>query len=280
MCWDYSSIMIFSRSKLSGLLNSLGANLTLSTLGLGLPVGISFYSLQKLGYLLDIYYRRNKPPKNILDFALYTCFFPIILAGPIERSNNLMPQILAAREIKQNDVSEALYHIFTGLFKKIVLADNLAPMVNYIFSKDPSALSGPECLAGMYLYTFQIYFDFSGYSHIAQGVAKMMGFDVMWNFKMPYFAKTPSEFWNRWHISLSSWIKEYLYIPLGGSRCGRARTLFNLSITMFLVGLWHGAAWNYVAWGLFHGFLLVAYRLIEIWATGRSTASFMQEAAW
>ena len=253
--------------------NYLGADFAPCTLGLALPVGISFYSLQKLGYLLDVYYSRNEPPANIFDFALYTCFFPIILSGPIERSTQLMPQILAPRAIKQSDISEALYHIFSGLFRKVVLADNLAPIVNIIFSTDPKALSGPECLAGMYLYTFQIYFDFSGYSHIAQGVAKLMGFDVMWNFKMPYFASTPSEFWNRWHISLSSWIRDYLYIPLGGNRLGKVRTLTNLTITMLLVGLWHGAAWNFVVWGMFHGCLLVAYRIIELWGCKRNTAS-------
>jgi D-alanyl-lipoteichoic acid acyltransferase DltB (MBOAT superfamily) len=156
-----------------------------------------------------------------------------------------------------------------GLFKKAVLADNLAPLVNYIFSRDPLTLSGPECLIGMYLYTFQIYFDFSGYSHLAQGMAKLLGFDVMWNFKMPYFSKTPGEFWKRWHISLSSWIRDYLYIPLGGNRRGAKRTMFNLIVTMLVVGLWHGAAWTFIVWGMFHGLLLIVYRLIELSPSGQ-----------
>jgi alginate O-acetyltransferase complex protein AlgI len=180
-----------------------------------------------------------------------------------------MPQILSSRLRKDDDFSEGVYHIVMGLFKKAVLADNLAPLVNFIFSRDPLSLSGPECLVGMYLYTFQIYFDFSGYSHLAQGMAKLLGFDVMWNFKMPYFSRTPSEFWNRWHISLSSWIRDYLYIPFGGNRRGATRTMFNLIVTMLLVGLWHGAAWTFIAWGMFHGLLLIVYRLIELSPLGR-----------
>jgi D-alanyl-lipoteichoic acid acyltransferase DltB (MBOAT superfamily) len=233
-------------------------------LSLALPVGISFYTLQKLGYILDNYYKRYRTHQNFLDFALYVCFFPVLLSGPIERSNRLMPQIHEVRLRKNEDFSEGVYHVALGLFKKAVLADNLAPMVNYIFSRGSLTLTGPECLMGMYLYTFQIYFDFSGYSHLAQGMAKLLGFDVMWNFKMPYFSRTPREFWNRWHISLSSWIRDYLYIPLGGNRKGATRNIFNLLFTMFLVGLWHGAAWTFIAWGAYHGLLLMSYRLIEL----------------
>lgn len=254
----------FFSKEIVQVLGSFNIIVAAPNLGMALPVGISFYTLQKLGYVLDAYFRRYGPPSNFLDFALYVCFFPLVLSGPIERSGRLMPQILETRFRRDEDFSEGIYHIATGLFKKAVLADNLAPMVNYIFSRDPVSLAGPECLIGMYLYTFQIYFDFSGYSHLAQGMAKLLGFDVMWNFKMPYFSRTPSEFWNRWHISLSSWIRDYLYIPLGGNRKGTARTAFNLILTMFLVGLWHGAAWTFIAWGVYHGLLLMSYRLIEL----------------
>ena len=259
----------FFSNEIVRILGSFDIIVAAPKLGLALPVGISFYTLQKLGYGLDAYFKRYNPPRRFIDFALYVCFFPLVLSGPIERSNRLMPQILGPRFRKDDDFSEGIYHVVTGLFKKAVLADNLAPLVNYIFSKDPLTLSGPECLVGMYLYTFQIYFDFSGYSHLAQGMAKLLGFDVMWNFKMPYFSRTPSEFWNRWHISLSSWIRDYLYIPLGGNRRGATRTMFNLVVTMLLVGLWHGAAWTFIAWGMFHGLLLIVYRLIELSPLGR-----------
>lgn len=263
-CLGFFKYYDFFSHEVARLLGSVNIVIAPADLGLALPVGISFYTLQKLGYVLDVYFKRYKPPQNFLDFALYVCFFPILLSGPIERSNRLMPEILEARLRKDEDFSEGIYHVVIGLFKKAVLADNLAPMVNYIFSRGPLTLTGPECLMGMYLYTFQIYFDFCGYSHLAQGMAKLLGFDVMWNFKMPYFSRTPSEFWNRWHISLSSWIRDYLYIPLGGNRKGATRNIFNLLFTMSLVGLWHGAAWTFIIWGAYHGLLLIGYRLIEL----------------
>jgi D-alanyl-lipoteichoic acid acyltransferase DltB (MBOAT superfamily) len=162
--------------------------------------------------------------------------------------------------VTKANLTEGAYLIVFGLFKKVVLADNMATLVNHIFNSPLDSLSGGEILLGLYAFAFQIYGDFSGYSSIAQGLAKMLGFELMWNFRMPYFSVSPSDFWKRWHISLSSWIRDYLYIPLGGNRYGTARTARNLCVTMLLAGLWHGAAWTYVIWGAFHGALMVVYR--------------------
>jgi alginate O-acetyltransferase complex protein AlgI len=249
----------FSR-EFAEVLNVFGLPVSMPLLNVILPVGISFYTFQSMSYTIDVYRRRTQPTKALLDYALYVFFFPQLVAGPIERSERLLPQMLNPRR-KQEDFREGLYHITLGLFKKIVIADNMAPIVNTVFRGDLSQLSGTECLIGVYAFAFQIYGDFSGYSSIAQGVAKWLGFDLMTNFNHPYFARSPSEFWQRWHISLSSWLRDYLYIPLGGNRQGKWRTSLNLLIVMLLGGLWHGANWTFLAWGLFHGLLLCGYRL-------------------
>jgi alginate O-acetyltransferase complex protein AlgI len=251
----------FFSNEVSVLFTGLGLDLSLPLLNVILPVGISFYTFQTMSYTIDVYRGVTKPTKKFLDFALYVSFFPQLVAGPIERSSHLLPQILKPRTIRKNDFSEGLYHVLTGLFKKIVIADNMAPIVNTIFSTPTSELSGLEVLVGVYAFAFQIYGDFSGYSSIAQGIAKWMGFDLMWNFRMPYFSVSPSDFWQRWHISLSSWLRDYLYISLGGNKGGSLFTFRNLAITMLLGGLWHGAGWTYMLWGLYHGLLLIAYRL-------------------
>jgi alginate O-acetyltransferase complex protein AlgI len=186
-------------------------------------------------------------------------FFPQLVAGPIERSSRLLPQVINPRPRRYDDFADGLFLVLIGLFKKVVIADNLALIVNGIFAEDINNLSGVDCLVGVYAFAFQIYGDFSGYSTIARGVAKWMGFDLMTNFRMPYLATSPSDFWRRWHISLSTWLRDYLYIPLGGNRGGHWRTCRNLMLTMLLGGLWHGAGWTYIAWGLFHGLILVVY---------------------
>jgi len=252
----------FFIDEFSDLLILLGFNSSLPVLNVVLPVGISFYTFQTMSYTIDVYRGVTKPTNRFLDFALYVSFFPQLVAGPIERSSHLLPQVLLKRSTNGRDFSEGFYHVVTGLFKKVVIADNMAPLVNTIFSKPPSDLTGPEVVMGAYAFAFQIYGDFSGYSSIAKGIAQWMGFELMWNFKNPYFSVTPSEFWNRWHISLSSWLRDYLYIPLGGSRGGKRKTLRNLVLTMGLGGLWHGAGWTFIFWGLYHGLLLVVYRLI------------------
>jgi len=253
----------FFSHEVSVLFTGLGLDVSLPLLNVVLPVGISFYTFQTMSYTIDVYQGVTKPTRKFLDFALYVSFFPQLVAGPIERSSHLLPQILKPRTVRENDFSEGLYHVLIGLFKKIVIADNMAPIVNSIFSTPTSDLSGMEVLVGVYAFAFQIYGDFSGYSSIAQGIAKWMGFDLMWNFKMPYFSISPGDFWQRWHISLSSWLRDYLYIPLGGNKGGTLFTFRNLVITMLLGGLWHGAGWTFMLWGLYHGLLLIVYHLFE-----------------
>lgn len=253
----------FFAHEFSAAMAGIGISIPLPFLEIVLPVGISFYTFQTMSYTIDVYRGVTKPARDFADFALYVSFFPQLVAGPIERSNHLLPQILRPRSPTTEQFIEGLYHILFGLFKKVVVADNMAPIANHIFSRPVSDLTGPEILLGIYAFAFQIYGDFSGYSSIAQGVAKWMGFDLSWNFKMPYLSASPSEFWQRWHISLSQWLRDYLYIPLGGNRGGSLMTHRNLMLTMLLGGLWHGAAWTFVLWGLYHGCLLVVYRLGE-----------------
>ncbi len=264
----------FSSEVLDGL-TLLGLDVSLPVLNIVLPVGISFYTFQTMSYTIDVYRGHTKPTNRFFDFALYVSFFPQLVAGPIERSYRLLPQILEKRPRLKEDFAEGLYHVIIGLFKKVVIADNMAPIVNNVFSRPVSDLTGPEIIVGVYAFAFQIYGDFSGYTSIAQGIAKWMGFNLSWNFKMPYFAVNPSDFWQRWHISLSSWLRDYLYIPLGGSKGSHLFTLRNLMTTMLLGGLWHGAGWTFIAWGLYHGLLLVIYRLLEFAQEGRKR-SFMQ----
>ncbi|HSW46461.1 MAG TPA: MBOAT family O-acyltransferase [Phycisphaerae bacterium] len=253
----------FFIGSLDRLFQSLGLRLDIPLMQLILPVGVSFYTFQTLSYTIDVYRGRTKPAGRLLDLALYVCFFPQLVAGPIERSERLLTQVINPRTHRPGDFREGLYHVMIGLFKKVVIADNVAPMVDLIFSTSTNQLTGGECLIGVYAFALQIYGDFSGYSSIAQGVAKWFGFDLMYNFRMPYFSQTPSEFWRRWHISLSTWLRDYLYIPLGGNRGNTFSTYRNLMITMLLGGLWHGAAWTFVAWGVFHGLMLCAYRPFE-----------------
>lgn len=264
----------FFTTEMTELLNIIGIPYSMPVLEIILPVGISFYTFQTMSYTIDVYRKKTVPTHQFFDFALYVSFFPQLVAGPIERSYQLLPQILKKREqIKENFI-EGSYHVLIGLFKKVVIADNMAPIVNNVFSRPISDLTGPEILIGVYAFAFQIYGDFSGYSSIAQGIAKWMGFNLSWNFKMPYFADSPSNFWQRWHITLSSWLRDYLYVPLGGNRKGHLFTLRNLMLTMLLGGLWHGAGWTFIVWGFYHGLLLIVYRLFEFKQEGISR-SFM-----
>ena len=256
---------------MAGLFSILGLPLDLPVLNLILPLGISFYTFQSMSYVFDISRFVTKPADNFLDFALYVSFFPHLVAGPIMRSGNLdktigqkglLTQVANTRTYRKGDFQQGFYHIVSGLFKKVVIGDNMAVIVNTIFGSDINTLSGLECLAGIYAFAFQIYADFSGYSSIAQGVAKWMGFDLIFNFKMPYLAKSPQDFWRRWHISLSSWLRDYVYISFGGNRAGMLRMYRNLMLTMILGGIWHGANWTFLAWGTFHGVILSAYRFL------------------
>ncbi len=252
----------FFTESLSALLTSAGLSAPLPVLNVVLPVGISFYTFQTMSYSIDVYRGQTPATRNFLDFALYVSFFPNLVAGPIERSTTFLRQVISPRQRTPDDWQAGLYLILYGLFKKVVVADNMAAIAGTVFSSDPASLTAMETLVGIYAFAFQIYGDFAGYSSIARGVGRWLGFDLMVNFRMPYLAVSPSDFWRRWHISLSSWLREYLYIPLGGNRGGEAKTYRNLALTMILGGLWHGAAWTFVVWGAYQGLILIVYRAL------------------
>lgn len=238
-----------------------------------LPVGISFYTFQTLGYTIDVYRKDIKPCERFLDFALFVSFFPQLVAGPIERAGRLLPQLQMPRS-QVIDWSGALSLILIGLVKKAVIANQLAPIADTLFI-NPDAMGFWETLIGVYAFTFQIYCDFSGYTDIARGSAKLLGIELSFNFKQPYLAKNPQDFWRRWHISLSQWLRDYLYIPLGGSR---HHALRNLMLTMLLGGLWHGAAWHFVLWGAYHGGLLACHRVGQpLW---QALSGLISPRAW
>jgi D-alanyl-lipoteichoic acid acyltransferase DltB (MBOAT superfamily) len=221
-----------------------------------LPVGISFYTFQTLSYSIDVYKEKREPEKHIGIFALYVAFFPQLVAGPIERSTRLLPQFKKAYTPNYERITNGLKLMVWGFFKKVVIADRLAVAVNQIYN-NPTEYTGVPLILATYFFAFQIYCDFSGYSDIAIGSAQIMGFKLMDNFKRPYLSKSVSEFWKRWHISLSSWFRDYLYIPLGGSRVAKFRLYINLMIVFLVSGLWHGANWTFIVWGALHGFYLV-----------------------
>ena len=223
-----------------------------------LPVGISFYTFQSLGYVFDIYRGLTSACRSLVTFAAFDAFFPQMISGPIERGHQLIPQLEADQAFQPAFLQDGLSMILVGFFKKIFVADNCAVLANYVF--DPAThLDGYWAVLGVVAFAFQIYGDFSGYTDIARGSAKLLGIDLVENFRFPYLAENPSDFWSRWHISLSNWFRDYLYIPLGGNRGGRWQTLRNLGVTMLLVGLWHGASWIFVLWGAYQGGLLILY---------------------
>jgi len=245
------------------LLTSLGFDAQAPHFSIILPVGLSFYTFQALSRTIDSYQRRYDPQYSIINYAAFHAFFPQLVAGPIERAAHLMPQFETVRPLDgRMFVSGALLFAW-GLYQKIVIADNVAPIADAVFGA-PVGQTGAATLAGVLAFTLQIYCDFCGYSNMARGLARTLGFDLMNNFNLPYFARTPSEFWQRWHISLSQWLRDYLYISLGGNRRGRSRMYANLMITMLLGGLWHGASWTFVAWGGFHGAIQVLYRVSKL----------------
>lgn len=226
------------------------------TLKIILPVGISFYTFQALSYSIDVYRGKIKPTKDIIAFFAFISFFPQLVAGPIERATNLLPQFLQKRTFNYEQGVDGMRQILWGLFKKIVVADNCAVYVNQVWETYDTQ-SGSTLLLAAILFTFQIYGDFSGYSDIAIGTAKLFGIKLMWNFNNPYFSRDISEFWRRWHISLTSWFRDYVYIPLGGNRRGLLRTIFNTFVVFLICGLWHGANWTYLVWGLYNVLLFL-----------------------
>ncbi|MEE2789441.1 MAG: MBOAT family O-acyltransferase [Myxococcota bacterium] len=239
------------------ILGMLGLHASAPLLEIILPVGISFYTFQTMSYSIDVYRRRITPVSSVMDFAIFVAFFPQLVAGPIERAQRLLPQIARLASARTDHSGWGL--IALGCFKKVVIADNLAELVNLVYAQ-PEEASAPALLLATYAFAVQIYCDFSGYSDIAVGLARLLGIELVQNFKAPYAAIGPSDFWRRWHISLSTWLRDYLYISLGGNRRGPLSTYRNLLLTMLLGGLWHGAAWHFVAWGAFHGLLLCCCR--------------------
>ena len=229
------------------------------TLNIILPVGISFYTFQSLSYSIDVYRGRIPAEKSFLKLGLYIAFFPQLVAGPIVKANVFLPQLYEDRKVTWNSFTQGIQIFLFGLCKKIVIADHLSVCVDEVFSS-PAHYHGISILFAVIAYSIQIYFDFSGYSDMAIGCAKSFGYDLQRNFNLPYLAKNVSEFWKRWHISLSSWLMEYLYIPLGGNRRGKRRTYINLFLTMLIGGLWHGASWTFVVWGIMHGLALCIHK--------------------
>jgi alginate O-acetyltransferase complex protein AlgI len=246
----------FFNDSIRSLLYFVNINYTPTEFNLLLPVGISFYTFQTLSYTINVYRGVQKPEHNLIKFALYVSFFPQLVAGPIERSDRLLPQFDNKHSIDYYRITDGLKLMAWGFFKKLVIADRLAAIVNNVYG-DPMSFSGIPLLLATYFFAFQIYCDFSGYSDIAIGAARIMGYDLMENFRQPYFAKSIADFWRRWHISLSTWFRDYVYIPLGGNRLGDGRMFFNLLVVFVVSGLWHGASWTFVAWGAIHGILMV-----------------------
>ncbi len=263
----------FFLSNLGGLLDALGLPTFHASLKLILPVGISFFTFLCLGYCLDVYHGRLQPRRSLVDFALMACFFPTLQAGPIERGGHLLPQIEHPRRFDPAAFRDGLFLLAWGFFQKMVVADNLSLLVNKIFAlKDPDFWL---LWTGVLGFTFQILADFSGYTDIARGSARLLGFELLRNFDQPYLSHSPADFWRRWHMSLSYWLRDYIYIPLGGSRVGPARAGLNILTVFFVSGLWHGANWNFIVWGLYHGLLVLAERW---WR--RLVPRALQEAAW
>jgi len=225
-------------------------------------VGISFYTFQTLSYTIDIYRKKLKPTKDIIAFFAFVSFFPQLVAGPIERAKNLLPQFMRKRTFIYEDAKDGLRHVLWGLFKKIVIADTCAIYADKIFSTYDTA-NGSMLVIGILCFAVQIYSDFSGYSDIAIGTARLLGFNIMRNFAYPYFSRDIAEFWRRWHISLSTWFRDYVYIPIGGSRCGKLQRIRNIIITFTVSGLWHGANWTFVAWGFLNGIYYIPIMLLN-----------------
>jgi alginate O-acetyltransferase complex protein AlgI len=241
---------------------TFGVELTETTINIILPVGISFYTFQSLSYTVDVYRKTIEPERDLLKYATFVAFFPQLVAGPIVRAAHFLPQLQTDRQLNANAAASGLTLVLFGFFKKLVVADSLAPIVEHGFSK-PDLHTSLSLVIVVVFYAFQIYCDFSGYSDIAIGLARIIGFDLGVNFDRPYFSRSFSEFWHRWHISLSTWLRDYLYIPLGGNRGGPLLTYRNLMLTMILGGLWHGASWTFVAWGTLHGLYLCTERALS-----------------
>ena len=269
----------FFAASFAGGLSHLGFRVNTWTLQVILPVGISFYTFHGLSYVIDIYKGRIKPERNFVDYALFVSFFPLLVAGPIERATHLLPQLREKRKFDYTQAVDGLKQILWGLFKKVVIADSCSAYVNTLFNPS-AAYSGSAHAVGALLFAFQIYCDFSGYSDIALGTARLFGIDLLRNFAFPYFSRDIAEFWRRWHISLSSWFRDYLYIPLGGSKGGMGKKIRNILLIFLVSGFWHGANWTFIVWGLLNALYILPSvlmnthrRNLTIVAAGRALPS-------
>ncbi|MEY2481466.1 MAG: alginate O-acetyltransferase complex protein AlgI [Verrucomicrobiota bacterium] len=254
----YFKYFNFFNDNVGAVAHSLGWNYRVEPLHLLLPIGLSFHTFQAMSYTMEVYYGRRKAERNLLIYALYVLFYPQLVAGPIERPQNLIHQFRERHTFSYDRFVRGFQLMLTGFFKKMAIADRLSPWVDMTY-KSPASFSGGELLVATYFFGVQIYCDFSGYTDIARGAATIMGFQIMENFERPYLATSIAEFWRRWHISLSTWFRDYLYRPLGGNRGTLLRTCFNLTIVFLLSGLWHGANWTYVIWGALNGAMLIIF---------------------
>lgn len=252
----------FLNENISFIADFLGFENHIPALDIILPIGLSFHTFQAMSYTIEVYRGKQQAEKNLLNYSLYVLYFPQLVAGPIERPQELLPQLKKPFQFDYSNLTSGLFRISIGFFKKVVIADRLALFVDPVYS-NLSEHNGLSILLATVFFAFEIYCDFSGYTDIALGTSRMMGITLMENFKNPYTAPSLREFWSRWHISLSSWFRDYVYIPLGGNRTSTARWAINLLIVFFLSGLWHGARWNFVAWGVIHGTLLILERFIQ-----------------
>lgn len=271
MIWSTTSVCIgalayykycnFFINSFASVLHALGLHVHFNTINIILPLGISFYTFQTLGYVVDVYTGRHRATRDIISYMAFVLFFPKLLAGPIERASNLLDQLILPRRFDYGIAVDGCRQILWGLFKKLVIADNCGYLVNNVFNGQTPP-TGVAVAVGALVYTIQIYCDFSGYSDIAIGCGKLFGIRCMVNFRFPYFAHNISEFWRRWHISLTTWFRDYLYIPLGGSRTSTGKHIRNIFIVFLASGLWHGANWTFVVWGLYHAILFMPLLLI------------------
>ena len=253
----------FVNESVWSLLSSVGLRYELHGLNWAIPVGISFYTFQALGYLFDVYYKRTVAEKSLIDYTLFVCFFPQIFSGPISKADELLPQIKQERKFDYNQGVQGLKFLLWGMFLKLVLADRLGLYVDKVVA-DYTMYTGGTCMLAAVFYSLQIYGDFAGYSLMAIGVAKTLGFDLINNFNRPYFADSITGFWKRWHISLTRWLTQQVYIPLGGSRCSKLKNYWNILVTFLVSGIWHGANWTFIVWGLIHGFVQIIEKALGL----------------
>ncbi|MBY0358052.1 MAG: hypothetical protein K2W82_08635 [Candidatus Obscuribacterales bacterium] len=274
----YFKYAYFTVDLLSQIGAPLGIHLPPLAWQIILPLGISFFVFEFIHYVVDVY-RGGKPVRSFIDFALFASFFPTQIAGPIKRYQDFIPQLAVKDKFKLQYFDEGMWLILFGLFKKVLFADNLAVVVNSAFA-NPELLTGADLWLAVYAFAFQIYFDFSGYTDMARGSAMLFGYKVPLNFNLPYLAGSIAEFWHRWHISLSTWLRDYLYIPLGGSRCSRFFNWRNLFLTMALGGLWHGASMHFFAWGAYQGIALILHKELKAWMDSQSWLANIRTSAW